>query len=320
MKISAARLSTLAGDTGFLPETLEKVVRLGEVLADIGRHPLLSKVLALKGGTALNFFFGPPQRMSVDLDFNYVGHVDRAKMLADRPDVESAIERIAKGQGYTVQRSKEAHAGRKFYLAYTAVTGTQDRIEVDINYLFRIPLGDIQQLSMWQPEGVDRPRATIVPLEELFAGKLRATLDRMMPRDLFDTVRLPDHGTQVWGTPKLRSIFVALAGTLPHPVYTYDNSRLDQVTDRIIEEQLRPMLNSSTTVSTGTLKADAWKVIAPLLELNENERKYIDRIHMGELQPELLFADDHDLCTRVRQHPALAWKVQNVKGNLVATS
>ncbi len=76
MKPSDTYLDSLAIDTGFRKETLEKVLRLGEVLADVSRHPLLFTVLALKGGTALNLCFGKPTRLSVDLDFNYVGAED----------------------------------------------------------------------------------------------------------------------------------------------------------------------------------------------------------------------------------------------------
>ena len=76
---------------------------------------LLSSALALKGGTALNLCFGTPTRLSVDLDFNYVGSEDRAQMLADRPHIEKAIYRIAQAIGYQVQQSKDQHAGRKLF-------------------------------------------------------------------------------------------------------------------------------------------------------------------------------------------------------------
>lgn len=39
MPVSAQRLTVLASQTGFVEQTLEKVVRLGEILADFGRHP-----------------------------------------------------------------------------------------------------------------------------------------------------------------------------------------------------------------------------------------------------------------------------------------
>ena len=37
---------------------------------------------------------GQPRRLSVDLDFNYVGHLEREIMLADRPQVEDASVRF----------------------------------------------------------------------------------------------------------------------------------------------------------------------------------------------------------------------------------
>lgn len=126
MKLSVEYLQALAAESGFRPETLEKVIRLGEYAADVGRHPLLSRVLALKGGTALNLAFGSPARLSVDLDFNYIGHVDHVRMQEERPQVERAIEIIGRGQGYQIQWSRDAHAGRKMYLTYESAAGTRD--------------------------------------------------------------------------------------------------------------------------------------------------------------------------------------------------
>lgn len=312
MNLSAERLDGLAAETGFQADSLEKVVRLGELAADIGRHPLLSRVLALKGGTALNLFFGSPVRLSVDLDFNYVGEADRARMQEERPEVERAIDIIARGQGYQVQRSRDAHAGRKIYLAYASAVGTRERIEVDLNYLFRTPLGDLSRWVMWQPPGIMGLEVSVVPSEELFAGKLRATLDRAMPRDLFDTIRLPVYAGQTWGMMRLRRIHVALAGTLPHPLYGYGRERFDRVTDRRIQEQLLPMLHPDEHPTAAELKEKAWSVVAPLVELDEVEREYIDRVHMGELRPELLFPDDSVLAEQLERHPALQWKIANV--------
>jgi predicted nucleotidyltransferase component of viral defense system len=83
MNPSLEYLERCAAETGFQIIPLEKVVRLGEVAADVSRHPLLGEALALKGGTALNLCFGAPQRLSVDLDFNYIAHLERERMLAD---------------------------------------------------------------------------------------------------------------------------------------------------------------------------------------------------------------------------------------------
>jgi predicted nucleotidyltransferase component of viral defense system len=313
MNLSAEHIEGLAVETGFRSETLEKVIRLGELAADIGRHPLLSRVLAMKGGTALNLMFGAPARLSVDLDFNYIGQEDREDMQEDRPEVERAISIIGEGQGYRVQHSRDAHAGRKIYLSYASSAGTSARIEIDLNFLFRIPLGEVTMRPLWQPPGVSCPEVRIVPLEELFTGKLRATLDRAMPRDLFDTARLPGYAADILYTRRLRRIHVALAATLPHPLYHYGQDRFEHVTERIINEQLVPMLHSGEQPVASELKEQAWSVVEPLVTVDDAEREYIDRVYAGELSPELLFPEDEDLVNRLMRYPALLWKLENVR-------
>lgn len=313
MKLTVEQLQTFGAETGFRPDTLEKVIRLGEFVADVDRHPLLSRALALKGGTALNLMYGAPARLSVDLDFNYIGEADRARMQRERPDVERALELIGRRQGYRLQWSRDAHAGRKLYLSYASAAGTPDRIEVDLNFLFRTPLGEVSKGELWQPPGIDSPKIAVVPPEELFAGKLRAALDRAIPRDLFDAVRLPGYAGDMWRTLRFRRIHVALAVTLPRPLYEYGRVRFDRVTDRDIQEQLVPMLRAGERPTAADLREQAWEVVAPLVEVDGAEREYIERTHMGELLPELLFPDDEALAERIRRHPAVLWKLENVR-------
>lgn len=102
MNISLEYLERCAADSGFQIGPLEKITRLGEFVSHIARHTVLSKSLALKGGTALNLCFGPPKRLSVDLDFNYIGYVEREKMLEDRPQIEAAAVEISRNRrGHT---------------------------------------------------------------------------------------------------------------------------------------------------------------------------------------------------------------------------
>ncbi len=155
-----------------------------------------------------------------------------------------------------------------------------------------------------------------MPSEELFTGKLRATLDRATPRDLFDTIRLPGYGADIWGSLQLHRIHVALAATLPHPLYKYGRDRFERVTDRSIQEQLIPMLRNDEHSTATELKEQAWSVVEPLITLDETEREYTDRVHTGELLPELLFPDDERLAGQLKRHPALLWKVENVKQHL----
>ena len=126
MNVSLEYLQRCAAQTGYRVGPLEKVVRLGGMAADVARHPFLGSVLALKGGTAFNLCFGPPKRLSVDLDYNYIGHLDRSVMLEARPAVEQAVTDLARRQGYRVQQSADAFAGRKYYLLYRSVVGRRN--------------------------------------------------------------------------------------------------------------------------------------------------------------------------------------------------
>jgi predicted nucleotidyltransferase component of viral defense system len=97
MKIDPANLLATAKATGFAADNLEKLLRLRELLTEFHKHPFLRGKLVLKGGTALNLFYLDLARLSVDIDLNYVGHVDREKMLAERPEIVRAAEQIATG-------------------------------------------------------------------------------------------------------------------------------------------------------------------------------------------------------------------------------
>jgi hypothetical protein len=167
MSISLEYLNRCAARNGFPVSPLEKVIRLGQIAQEVARHGLLGHVLALKGGTALNLCSGSPKRLSVDLDFNYMGHINREKMLSDRPQVEKAVAELARRKGYRVQQSRDAFAGRKMYLFYWSAMGQEDRIEVDLNFLFRVPIAGTRLVELWQPGDLDRPEVRTVSLQEI---------------------------------------------------------------------------------------------------------------------------------------------------------
>lgn len=112
------------------------------------------------------------------------------------------------------------------------------------------------------------PLAERRQLEKLYTGKVCALLDRVMPRDLFDIIHLPEHQAgALWNSPFCKKIIVALAATLPHPLHTYNQDRLDRVTDQLVRKQLDPMLAPTARLATAELKERAWAVVEPLLQL-----------------------------------------------------
>jgi len=254
----------------------------------------------------------------VDLDFNYIGHLERDKMLTDRPQVEEALVKLAVRKSYRIQKSADAFAGRKIYLTYRSVTGKNDRIELDLNFLFRLPIAGTMTQEMWQPGELERPTVRIVSFQEILVGKLLAYLDRSAARDAWDLAYLPIQAKEVMISERFRSWFIALSAILDHPLMTYTLDFIEKrITHRSVAEQLGPMLIGQTaSFQPSDLIERSWAIISPFMMFSDNEAKYISSIQHGEVYPELLFMDDSEEGKRVALHPAILWKLVNVRNHL----
>jgi predicted nucleotidyltransferase component of viral defense system len=143
MKLAPAQLERMAAETGFQAEPLEKVLHLLELLEALLSHPFLADRLVLNGGTAINLFVLDLARLSVDLDLNYIGAVDRKTMLAERSKVEKAVRAVCRRQGLTTRRVPSEHAGGKWRLSYERALGGTGALELDLNFLLHSPEGRI---------------------------------------------------------------------------------------------------------------------------------------------------------------------------------
>lgn len=283
----------------------------------IARHPFLGQVLALKGGTALNICQGAPRRLSVDLDFNYIGHLDRERMLEDRPRVEEILIRMARKMDYQVQQSADAFAGRKLFLVYRSATGQNDRIEVDLNFLFRLPIAGTALAEVWQPGELDRPTVRVVSLMEILVGKMLAFLDRAAARDAWDLAHLTPQATAIAASAEFRAWLIALSTILDHPLTAYTRERFEyRITEQAIVEQLAPMLMGGAQLRPNTLVKQSWEAISHLMALTEKEIRFITATQSGKLLPELLFLDFPETTLQVAAHPAIQWKLVNVRSHI----
>ena len=168
------------------------MLRLISLLEEIAGDAFLRDRLALKGGTALNVFHLKLDRLSVDIDLNYIGSLDRDLMLADRPQIEAALQRIPAAQGYRVRRLPEEHAGGKWIASYLSALGGGATLEVDLNYMMRQPLFGTVRMNSVKFGTATAKDVLVVDLHEIIAGKLVALLDRRAARDLFDARRIFD--------------------------------------------------------------------------------------------------------------------------------
>lgn len=315
MKVSREKLTREAQTTGFRPEVLEKVIHLLNLLEGFNRHPFLKGRLALKGGTALNLFLFDVPRLSVDIDLNYISAVDRDTMMAERPKVEQAVQAVCSREGMSVARVPTDHAGGKWRLRYDSTLGEGGNLEVDLNFMFRVPLWPIT-LRNAKVGSYSATHIPVLDLHELAAGKLAALLARQASRDLFDAHQLLTRSDL--DQKKLRLGFV-LYGAMNRKDWrtvTVEDMGYDP---RELENQLIPVVRSKFLKKQ---KAGDWAAamiaecrdrLGAVLPMSAEEIAFLDRIlDHGEIRAELLTADDA-IAERIRTHPLLQWKAVNVR-------
>ena len=313
MKYNRTDILHQAAKSGWVADVHEKAIRLLLFLELIQKHPFLQGKLLLKGGTALNLFYLETPRLSVDIDANFIGSVDVKDLQVQRPEIERAVTAIANSEDYSVSYSADTHAGRKLYLQYTNISGARDRIEIDINYMFRIPLSEPEKISSKYLSGFNIT-FPLVGWNELMAGKLLAAIDRVAPRDIYDLAKA--YARINLNDSLFRATCIGLSAILPHPLYTYDLKRFDKADKKSMEIKLLPFLREDTNIDYDNIRSKAASLLSWLLGLNKRERQYISEIAKGQVKPELLLPEDQAFCNSLKQHPAVLWKIQNVRKHI----
>ena len=317
MKISLNRLSAEAEATGFRSDMLEKVAHLLNLLDAIRGHPFLKGKLILKGGTALNLFVFDVPRLSVDIDLNYVGAEDREGMLAERSKIDKAVQAVFSREGFAVRRISDEHAGCKWSLRFGSATGATSNLEVDINFMFRIPLWqattmDSRAIGAWRVRDIE-----VMDIHELAAGKLAALLSRKQARDLFDVHKLLQ--LKELDRDRLRVAFVVYGAMNRKDWRSVSVENLDFDADEL-EHHLVPLLRVGTLREQEEpgqfgrkLIDECRQALSAILPFTKKELEFLNHLlDEGEINPSLL-TDDIGLQDRIRRHPLLVWKALNVR-------
>jgi len=314
---SRETLQRIASETGHQPGTLEKVLRLLDLLQEIAVDDVLGSRLALKGGTALNVFYLPLDRLSVDIDVNYVGAVDREAMLAERPMLEEAANRLLAAQGYQVRRQPGEHAGGKWIARHASALGGQGALEIDINFMMRQPLFGVTRMDSVQLGEAQAKSVTVLDLHEIIAGKLVALLDRRAARDLFDARRIFAIEGLSWSWIKAAMLAIGAAGRNDWRAASVDKIGADP---KELRQKLLICLPRTHFADAGSI--EAWieettalcrTKLAPVLALTDGEKAFLDGvIERGEIDTSGLEVAS-DIQARIARMPMLQWKAENVR-------
>ena len=320
-----SRVEEVSLQCGFRPVVVEKVLRLCNILRRLDRHPTTAGKWLLKGGTALNILHLDVPRMSVDIDLNYVGSVDRAGMIAERPGFEAALVSICEREGCTVKRTPSEHAGGKFRLRYASVVGGSQNLEVDVSYVARVPLLGTERMQTRFPQD-DPVEVTTLPLLELAAGKFTALMQRTVARDAFDAANLLQSIPDLLEDAEFRVAFVcSMAGGRHDP---REMKLVDPAPSELdIRQQLLPVLQQSEDapeVDPKELRTHLHRclqgVATRLFDWSSAEREFLDRLHdKGEVDATILHSNPQ-VQQRIQTQPMLLWKAQNVRRHRKGTS
>ncbi len=283
--------------------------------------PYLKDRFVLKGGTALNLFcFESIKRLSVDIDLNYIGSVDKKTMMTERVIINEAIFSILQSNGLEQYRAPNHYAGGKFVWLYDSILGSKGTLDIDVNYMHRLPLWPINYRST-KISGYENWLAPVLDIHELAAEKLSALFERNVSRDLFDANNLLNH--HHLDIEKLRVAFAVYIGMTK---INLDDLNTDfiQVNLRDMKNKLLPVLIQRNLPRTPPrlqkwseeLLLELRKGLGMLLPLTQNEVKFINMIRKsGVIKPNLITTDP-ELLEKIPMQPGLLWAIECFKSSL----
>ncbi len=145
---------------------------------------------ALHGGTAINLFVRDMPRLSVDIDLTYLPIEDRQATLTNIGDALERIKARIEAVLPNAQILYRPDAGK------LVIRSDGKEIKIEVNLVGRGTLEEPEKMILCDhaQEMYDTsPVIQVVPLGQLYGGKICAALDRQHPRDLFDVKLLMEN-------------------------------------------------------------------------------------------------------------------------------
>ncbi|MBN2818778.1 MAG: nucleotidyl transferase AbiEii/AbiGii toxin family protein [Bacteroidales bacterium] len=249
---------------------------------------------AVHGGTAINLFIKDLPRYSVDVDLTYIPLGPRAKSFAE---IDKKLVAISQ----QLKRAVPDINIRKVPNKLLCTLG-RSTVKIEVNGIKRGIIGPTIEMTLCdkaQEEFGMYCKARIVPVEQLYGGKISAALSRQHPRDLFDFNYME--------TDKIvnlkRGFMFALLGSdkpvveslSPHPI----NQR------EALENQFRGMTDIPFTYENyETTRERLISFINGLL--SEEDKGFLVSFEKGDPQWEKSFYSDFS------DYPSVQWKLFNV--------
>ncbi len=259
-------------------------------------------VFALKGGTAINLFVRDMPRLSVDIDLTYLPLHNRQQSLAE---ISRALSDIAQR---IEERMKGVRVHRLQQRADDQITKLQVqrgsvKIKIEASPVTR---GCVREPSMRTVDAAVEERfgfseCRVVHVDDLYAGKICAALDRQHPRDFFDIKCLMEaEGI----SDALMDVFIVYLISSNQPIVKLLAPNLIDLND-VYQSQFLGMTREPVTLQE--LEATRINLITEVNQrLTDAHRQFLIGFKEGSPEWELLNIEG------IEELPSVRWKMINL--------
>ncbi|MDT8431374.1 MAG: nucleotidyl transferase AbiEii/AbiGii toxin family protein [Bacteroidales bacterium] len=249
---------------------------------------------AIHGGTAINLFIRDLPRYSVDVDLTYIPLGSREECLSE---IGIKLDKIS-------QQLQRAVPGVKIRPLPNKLLCTLGRstVKIEVNEIKRGIIGPTIELPLCdkaQSEFGVYCKARIVPLEQLYGGKIAAALSRQHPRDLFDYKYMDSDSI----SGLKRGFMFALLGSNKPFIESLSPHAINQ--QEALENQFRGMTDIPFTYED---YENARKHLIAFINSMLSEEDKVFLIGFEEGVPQWEKSNYYDL----RDFPSIQWKLLNV--------
>ncbi|MFA6335600.1 MAG: nucleotidyl transferase AbiEii/AbiGii toxin family protein [Bacteroidales bacterium] len=274
------------------PEYKERVRLLLRII------PIVSdeECFAIHGGTAINLFIQNLPRYSVDIDLTYIPVEPRDESLKK---IKTSLNTI---KSKIIKSIPGIRVDEKPNKLMCSLNGSLVKIEVnDVKRGIVSEPTTMTLCELAQEEFGVFCKARIVPLTQLYGGKITAALDRQHPRDLFDVKLMFDY-VKDFEEIKYGFIFCLLGSD--RPLFESLNPNLNNQRDAL-NNQFEGMSSIPFTYS----EYEQTRLI--LIEyinsnLSKRDKEFLVSFEDGEPQWE-----ESDYCN-FENYPSIQWKQLNI--------
>jgi len=249
---------------------------------------------AVHGGTAINLFIKELPRYSVDVDLTYIPLGQRDESLAE---IEKKLDAISQQLQRAVPNINIRPVPNKLLCTLGRST-----VKIEVNGIKRGIIGPTIEMPLCnkaQAEFGMYCKARIVPVEQLYGGKIAAALSRQHPRDLFDYNYMePDKIDNL-----KRGFMFALLGSDKPFIESLAPHAINQ--QEALENQFRGMTDIPFTYEN---YESARKNLITFINsmLSEEDKAFLVSFEEGDPQWEKSPYSDF------RDFPSVQWKLLNV--------